>query len=204
MRTVTTWTVLRVDAPRTSSATMPGTAAAVPQITDPATGFSVVHAAVNVVLRTFAIVTNLVRPGLHPNVHGSGVVDTPPPEPPPWDGVTVVAVTAVDAGAGVTVAVAVFVTVGVIVTVFVAVGEGVTVTVVVMVAVLVDVTVGVVVTVRVVVTVAVCVTVGAWVRVGVNEGVVVVVGKLWTGVGVQAHAIWARLSAPGMFNRPAP
>ena len=68
----------------------------------------------------------------------------------------------------------------------------------------VDVTVGVVVTVRVVVTVAVCVTVGAWVRVGVNEGVVVVVGELWTGAGVQAHAIWATLSAPGMFSRPAP
>ena len=43
-----------------------------------------------------------------------------------------------------------------------------------------------------------------WVRVGVTDGVLVVVGELWTGVGVQAHAICARLSAPGMFSRPAP
>jgi hypothetical protein len=139
---------------------------------------------------------------------GGGAAEPPPATPtgpaPLPEFVTALAETIV----GVTVAVAVFVTEGVIVTVTVAVGDGVTVTdgvaVFVMVAVPVDVTVGVVVTVRVVVTVAVCVTVGAWVRVGVNEGVVVVVGKLWTGVGVQAHAIWARLSAPGMFSRPAP
>ena len=96
------------------------------------------------------------------------------------------------------------VTVGVPVTVRVVVTVGVTVTVLVVVTVGVTVTVLVVVMVGVTVTVAVCVTVGVWVRVGVTDGVRVVVGELGAGVGVQAHAIWARLIAPGMFSRPAP
>lgn len=127
-----------------------------------------------------------------------------PPPPPPPELVTALA----GATVAVTVTVAVLVGVTVIVMVTVAVGDLVTVTdgvaVGVIVAVPVGVTVGVTVTVRVVVTVGVCVTVGVWVRVGVTDGVRVVVGELGAGVGVQAHAIWARLRAPGMLSRPAP
>ena len=68
----------------------------------------------------------------------------------------------------------------------------------------VTVTVRVVVTVGVTVTVRVVVTVGVRVLVAVSDGMRVGVGENRAGVGVQAHALWAKLSARGMSSRPAP
>jgi len=102
------------------------------------------------------------------------------------DAVTVLVVVTVDVAVGVVVTVGVTVTVRVVATVGVTVTER------------------VVVTVGVTVTVLVVVTVGVRVLVAVSDGMRVGVGENRAGVGVQAHAIWARLRAPDMFSRPAP
>jgi len=62
LRTVTTWMVLVVAAPRTSFAVVVGVAVPATHRIDPVTALSVVHDTVNAESRTLATVTKRVRP----------------------------------------------------------------------------------------------------------------------------------------------